>query len=109
MSEKVYRLVKKTYMSRVEFEDGPGSLQNIVADVYNQVVKTWSEPAGRPKDVVIRYAKHFVPGVYEDEDPRIEYSYWLEYKNADGEWMHVTSIEPRVIKLGHDDYEDYDE
>lgn len=36
-----YRLIQTTYKQRMEWEDGPGSLRNIVSDVSERVVAHW--------------------------------------------------------------------
>ncbi|MBP7741341.1 MAG: hypothetical protein KA104_01450 [Candidatus Pacebacteria bacterium] len=36
-----YRLIETTYRQRVEWEDGPGSLRNIVSDVSERIVAIW--------------------------------------------------------------------
>lgn len=102
-----YRLVKYTYVSRLEWEDGPGSLENVVEDRTDRVVKEWTRPDDESTQVAIRYAEHFIPCRYDLEDPRIEESYMLERrKDSSSEWEYVDYFLPKFVEEGFDDYHD---
>ena len=101
-----YRLTKNTYVARVEWEDGPGSLQNVVEDVTRRVVKERSGKDGTEEKSEIRYAQAYVPHLYEFDDPRIEESYTLERHNdGSSEWEYVETFHPKFVD---EDYLDDD-
>ena len=47
-----YRLVRITYVNRIEYEDGPGSLRNIVSDEYKYVIDEWTGNDAFGKELV---------------------------------------------------------
>ncbi len=103
-----YRLIRNVYVDRVQHEDGPGSLMNVVQDVRRGVHREWSLSDETPEKSAIRYAEAHVPVRYSDEDPRIEETYTLErHKDDSCDWEYVTTLHPKVV----DDqpYEDEDD
>ena len=102
-----YKLTKNIYVSRIEWEDGPGSLENVVEDVTRRVMKEWSMADGTPEKSVIRYAEHYIPKRYDFDDPRIEESYILERRKDDSsEWEYVEFFLPKFVGEDYDDYQD---
>ncbi len=92
------RLVRNTYVDRVEYEDGPGSLQNVVQDVSRKVTKEWNVPDDTSSEVLIFSIKHYIPNIYEFDDPRIEESYTLERRKDDSsEWEYVHTFHPKFV------------
>ncbi len=100
-----YRLTRRTYRNRIEHEDGPGSLQNIVQDETRSRFREWSEPDGTSKEDVTRRAQRMIPYL-EYEDTWVEETYWLESQKDDSsEWQFVTVLYP-TFEPDRDDYED---
>jgi hypothetical protein len=100
-----YRLIEITYKNRIEWEDGPGSLQNIVSDVIQKkVLVTWSKerPTVRKPDADGYY---FFPRSYFDDDPTgwYEFGYRVECRADDtSEWQFEGLARP----LARDDSEE---
>jgi hypothetical protein len=88
-----YQLVEKVYNNRIAYEDGPGSLQNIVADCRESVRATWTNEdevfGGRLIENGSRLCRR------DSSDGRTEYSYWLMRRpqGADqAEWKFVGAV-----------------
>lgn len=100
-----YRLIQATYRNRIEYEDGPGSLQNIVSDVSERVLYTWnneSENFGKEllKDGLSGLPRGSVDGFYD-------YNHKLERRPSGddtGEWKYVGFVKP--ARWDDDDYWD---
>lgn len=98
-----YRLIETTYKQRIEWEDGPGTLRNIVSDVSERIVKIW---LGNKN--ISRY-------IYPNQpDGWVDYSYHVERK-AKGAyaWEHDRfvdkSTEGRKVYYDYPDYTCLDE
>src|SRR3989338_10009647 len=89
-----YQLVEHYYRNRTEWEDGPGSLQNITSDKRTRVVRTWEK---RDEDFGCRLIKSGLTGLQRDSDDGWEqYSYYLERRPiAGGEWRLVGFVEAK--------------
>jgi hypothetical protein len=98
-----YRLIETTYRQRIEWEDGPGTLRNIVSDVSERIVKIW---VGNKN--ISRFIYPNQPDGWED------YSYRIERK-AKGAyaWEHDRfvdkSVECRSVYHDQSDYMSLDE
>lgn len=98
-----YRLIETTYRQRIEWEDGPGSLRNIVSDVSERIVKIW---IGH-KDI----SRFIYPN---QSDGWEDYSYRIERK-AKGAyaWEHDRFVdkgtEGRKVYHDYPDYMNLDE
>lgn len=92
-----YRLIKITYVQRIEYEDGPGSLRNVVSDDYHEIVNTWEDQGEEYRAWIIENNGWLRPD--EDDGGRTTYSYKLVCRPSGSteEWKyagHVTSPEP---------------
>lgn len=83
-----YRLVEHSYHNVIEWEEGPGSMQNIVSDKDSRVVRTWKN---RDEDFGNQLTASGLPGLQCDsDDGRDEYRYYLERRPIiGGEWQFV--------------------
>ncbi len=88
-----YRLVRLTYMNRIEYEDGPGSLMNIVSDEPRwSTIRTWPD---EDEQFGERLVKEGVPFSLSDsaEGGRIDYSYELQRRaDVSAEWEYVGHV-----------------
>lgn len=99
-----YRLTRRTYRNRIEYEDGPGSLQNVVQDETRSRFREWDESDGTSEKDVTNRAKRMIPYM-EYEDSWIEEAYWLESrKDNSREWQFVTVLYPTFAPDPWDDY-----
>ena len=89
-----YRLVENYYRNRIEWEDGPGSLRNIVSDMRTRVVRTW---ARQSEDFEHRLTTIGLHGLQQNSaDGWHEYLYQLERRSsADEEWKFVGFVTPQ--------------
>jgi hypothetical protein len=89
-----YQLVEHYYRNRMEWEDGPGSLQNIVSDEHIRVIRTWDN---RDEDFGNRLIQSGLSGLECDSDDGWEqYSYYLKRRPiAGGEWRLVGFVEAK--------------
>lgn len=85
-----YRLVENYYRNRMEWEDGPGSLQNVVSDKRIRVVRTWDK---RDEDFAHRLIKSGLTGLEQDSlDGWRQYSYHLE-RLEEGRWRFMGTVD----------------
>ena len=93
-----YRIVKTTYRSRTEWEDGPGSLTNIVSDIEESfyVCGPYKEPRSKNEWGTVR--------------SKCEYSSWISYTSKverwdylKEEWIYFTYIPERVELVEDED------
>lgn len=89
-----YQLVEHYYRNRTEWEDGPGSLKNIVSDKRTRVVRTWGK---RSEDFGHQLIQTGLTGLNRDsDDGRDQYAYYLERRPvAGGEWRLVGFVEAK--------------
>lgn len=85
------RLVTSRYISHIEWEDGPGSLQNVVSDK-----RSWSQRLGtmtvEAAQALTKSDLEHEYGCYFEEDSADgieEYSFKLEYLDPSGAWRLV--------------------
>jgi len=98
-----YRLTQVTYRNRIEYEDGPGSLQNVVSDSSSHVIRVW-ENQGEVFGTWL--LEDGVPGLSRGTpDGWIEYSYKLErcLTGDENKWKLVGFLEPQE----GDDYDEW--
>lgn len=88
-----YQLVEHYYRNRIEWEDGPGSLQNVVSDERIRVIRTWEN---RDEDFGRQLITDGFSGLRcNSPDGWHEYSYRLQRRSAEGgEWALVDFISP---------------
>ncbi len=99
MAQFNYRLTEKIYENRIENEDGPGSLENIMTRVSEcRVINIWSDKS-------VYFGKHLMKShsldLPEDSaDGRIEYSYTLERRACgdSGEWFFLGFLYPNNVE-----------
>jgi hypothetical protein len=102
-----WKLTQRTYGRRVEWEDGHGSLQNIVEDMSMGRPRVWHEPDEKPKDRVLRGAQARIPRI-EYEDTWNEEVYWLECRKDDSsKWEFVDVLRPKLEDDRCDDWDEY--
>jgi hypothetical protein len=97
-----YRLVKTTYRNQIEYEDGPGSLQNIVSDSSSHIIRVWKNMG---EDFGSWILEEGLPGLPRSESLGwVEYSYKLERRptNSYEHWRLVGFLNPEA-------YDEYDE
>lgn len=89
-----YRLVEHHYRNKVQWEDGPGSLQNIVSNVRTRVVRTWEK---RSEDFARNLLASGLTGLEPDsDDGRDEYSYYLERRSVSTEdWKFIGIVKAK--------------
>ena len=102
-----YRLIQSTYRQRIEYEDGPGSLQNIVSDVSHRVLYKWKNESEDFGKVLLKEGLSGLPR--NSSDGRYDYNHKLERRltGATSEWEYVGFINAR--KSHDDDYDEYEE
>jgi hypothetical protein len=100
-----YRLLAITYRNRVEYEDGPGSLKNIVSDVSQRVFRFW-------EDADENFGTRFLNNTYvedlsletDSDDGWYQYSYRLERKaKEDSEWKFVGFLDKHRYREEEED------
>lgn len=86
-----YRLVQKHYRNSIQWEDGPGSLQNVVSKVRTRVVRSWDR---RDEEFARSIIKSGLTGLELDSDDGWdEYSYHLERRATSTEsWKYVGHV-----------------
>lgn len=101
-----YRVVETTYRNRIENEDGPGSLENIVSDTSTRVM--W-ERKSEAEDFRDYLRTTGVSGEEGSADGFIEYSYTLERRPAgtSNEWKFSAHL--KVKRQDDDWYDEEDE
>lgn len=105
-----YRLIEKEYKNRIENEDGPGSLQNIVSDTRTRVVEKWYQEDSSFGDSVLAGNVYGLRLEEDSADGYYEFAYFLERKRCDEEeWRYVGHLDREQIKRSEwDAYTDYD-
>lgn len=97
MTQFDYRLTETIYTNRVEWEDGPGSLQNIVADKSApRVMCEWQKKDEAFGKNLMRF--HMLDLPDDSPDGHVEYSHMLERRPsgmAEGAWNFVGFLYPR--------------
>ncbi|MDB5266409.1 MAG: hypothetical protein JWN89_224 [Parcubacteria group bacterium] len=104
-----YRLIETEYRNRIEYEDGPGSLQNIVSDKRERILDrgTWSDESST--EDLIRYCVEYCIPHRRLEGPvgMYEYNYFLEYRKSSAvEWEYLASIYDVELDFEDDDPEE---
>lgn len=96
-----YRVIETTYRNRIENEDGPGSLENIVSDTSTRIM--W-ERKNEAEDFRDYMRKTGVSGSEGSADGFIEYSYTLERRPAgtSDEWTFAGNL--KVKRQDDDDW-----
>ena len=96
-----YRLIETEYRNRIEYEDGPGSLQNIVSDESRRLVGEGTIREGASKEEMTSRVQHLIP--YQGQDYGLgmyDYSYTLEAREKGAtEWEYVDTlhyVEPEI-------------
>jgi len=87
----VYKLTEITYRNRVEWEDGHGSLQNIVSDETRRtVISTWENMNDSFGEKLLKEGDPTLVLLPTSDGGHIEYSYVLERRELKGtEWEFV--------------------
>ena len=104
-----YRLIETEYRNRIEYEYGPGSLQNIVSDKRKRILDRGAQSDDTSTEDLIRYCVAYCIPHRRLEGPvgMYEYSYILEYrKGSVDEWEYLASIYDVELDLGDDDPEE---
>lgn len=98
---KWYRIVQIAYVTGVENEDGPGSLQNPVQHTSRRVTHALSyagDAEHLDAETVSLYADVYPVRDYDDAfGPAVgdsDYSYELQVKGEDGKWTLVKYLDP---------------
>ena len=92
-----YRLVEHAYDGHMEYEEGPGSLSDLVQDKTSRVVKTGEANS-------LEAIKDLPAWLFEDhleESPQdqleTQYSYELQ-AHVDGKWKYVKHVSPSEVE-----------
>lgn len=108
-----YRLVRLTYVNRLEYEDGPGSLTNVVSgEPQKRTLRIWHDRDENFGKGLVAHGFKSYALISSSEDGWIEYSYRLERRlenSADAEWEYVASIPSNCApEEEHDEYSRYE-
>lgn len=104
-----YRLIETEYKNRIEYEDGPGSLKNIVSDKKKRILDRGVQSHESSTEDLIRYCVAYCIPHRRLKGPvgMYEYSYILEYrKGGVDEWEYLASIDDVELDLWDDDPEE---
>jgi len=88
-----YRLIEKVYCNRIENEDGPGSLQNVISSEKIRIIKKWTE---QKEDFGVQLIENHSLDLSEDSDDGfIEFSHLLERRRCGSDkWEFVGCLYP---------------
>jgi hypothetical protein len=105
-----YRIIEKVYRNRVEYEDGPGSLTNIVSDeLPNRELKRWTSMSEEFGDEILKDGVKRWECMLRASDPdgRVDRSYWLERRvsGSNEEWRFLGTVRSNTSSDG-DSFQD---